>query len=109
VQPVRILYRDILYFQAPLEFRPLYNDHWLWSLIGRKGNVAIYDLSYNLRLNHFGTRMVLKENKKIIKIHHGLLNFINARYHKSFKNDDFKTGMDMIDYVLTEENKFSSK
>ena len=31
--------------------------------------------------------------------------WFNARYHKSFKSRDFKTPMDMIDYVLEHENK----
>jgi hypothetical protein len=34
-----------------------------------------------------------------------LLKFINSHYHQSFKITDFKTGMDMIDYILDEENK----
>jgi len=57
------------------------------------------------------------KNEKMIKIYESqvkptpanrnqlLLKFINSQYHQSFKMEDFKTGMEMIDYILGEENK----
>ncbi|HEY1871340.1 MAG TPA: hypothetical protein VGG71_09790 [Chitinophagaceae bacterium] len=33
-----------------------------------------------------------------------LLKFINKRYHQDFKEGDFKTGLDMVDFILYKEN-----
>ena len=118
IHPVKIEYNKLIYFSAKnqVEFRPIYKDR-LWRLIAQKGNISIYDLSVNSNVNDFGTPMLLKKGEKITKMYGSLtwpeltnknqliLNFINSRYHKSFKPQDFKTGMGMIYYILEEENK----
>ena len=37
-----------------------------------------------------------------------ILKFINDRYHKSFKLADFKTRMDMINYILDKETSVTA-
>ena len=88
----------------------------LYRLVAQKGNVAIYDLQPDdFKLNNLGAPMLLVTPKRSIrKIYGGfwfankhklILKFINKRFHQSFKESDFKTEMDMIDYILDEENK----
>lgn len=71
----------------------------------------------NIAADEFNEDMFIISNTDLIKIYgsYGLykfrdrpaeliLKFINDRYHKSFKLADFKTRMDMINYVLDAEN-----
>jgi hypothetical protein len=44
--------------------------------------------------------LFLVENKAREK----LLKYINRKYKKQFKETDFKTEMEMVDYILTQEN-----
>jgi hypothetical protein len=92
------------------------NHRDLYRLVEQKGNIAIYDLPPNdFKLYTFGAPMFFViEGKLRVEIYGGLclankdeliLKFINKHYHQSFKESDFKTGMDMIEYILDKENE----
>jgi hypothetical protein len=95
-------------------------DNRFWRLLGKKNRVAVYEETISTSMflfNRDGRVMFVSENKPVIitssfstmlhgwHIYPAIINFINKRYHKSFKENDFKTGMDMIDYILNNENE----
>ena len=90
----------------------------LWRLVKQENKVIVYDFPDYLNLSSFGIVMLLVSNDKLIKIFGSrilwtnkkdknklILEFINKRYNTTFSQTDFKTGMEMIDYILQKENE----
>ncbi len=103
-----------------------------FRVIKEKGDIMICDESFgvfsdepwiyyrsNVSRNEFNSRMFLFKKTKKILIYENLnyffpntnrsnefiLKFINKRYHLSLQQSDFKSGMDMLDFILNEESK----
>jgi hypothetical protein len=106
-----------------------------WRLIGKKGEISIYDLSmgifshlssqeltkkflYNLSADTFNDDMYMVTKEGTINIYRSviswgagdrsldlLIKFINRRYHQAFKKTDFASGMAMVNYILDRENE----
>ena len=93
---------------------------WLWRLLKQENNVLIYDSFDYTHLSSLGIPMFLSVNDSLIRIsgissmlysdkNKLILNFINKRYNKSFQESDFKTPMEMINYILDKENERLNK
>jgi len=123
-QSIKILDTEIKYMRVPaplfdkgyMEMSSVYGSTLL-RLIRQKGEARIYDYSYDTNPSVFGSPMLLVVDKnKPLKIYGNslwprkntknlILKFVNTRYHQSFKQNDFKTEMDMLDYILDRENE----
>lgn len=99
-----------------------------WRIIAEKGGIIICDQSFGVftnesiqgtSKNEFNNNMFLVKGENWINIYHGvsgfweqeniskqfILEFINKRYHLTLNQSDFKSGMEMIDFILNEETK----
>jgi hypothetical protein len=95
------------------DFFNLNYKHFLWRLIGKKGDVSMYDdqlRSGILQITIFTPtkRMKLYSkwtwficNSNMDKM---LVRFINRHYKVQFSEDDFKSTSDMFDYILDRES-----
>jgi hypothetical protein len=122
-----VLYKNIDYiighipsFKDSVEFRPLKCKPF--RLVKSIGNVAIYDFFNDISDSVFAYPIFLQVNNKLIKIctygadfffreseyytsGQPIIKFINKRYHKQFKKNDFKDINSMLDYILDKENE----
>jgi hypothetical protein len=99
-----------------------YNDffnlgykHFLWRLIGKKGDISMYDdelKSGILQITIFTpTKKIRLYSKWTWFIYNSnidrmLVHFINRRYKVRVSEDDFKSTSDMYQYILDKESAF---
>jgi hypothetical protein len=96
------------------DFISLNYKHFLWRLLGKRNNVAIYDNELNggilkLLLVTPVKRMWLYNNMTWFfhaNMDYLLIRFINNRYQTSLKEEDFRATQDMIQYILDKEDVF---
>jgi len=78
-----------------------WKNHRIWDVAADEFNDDMLLMSKGDPIKIYGNYRIYQFRDRPAEL---ILKFINDRYHKSFKLADFKTRMDMINYVLDAEN-----
>jgi hypothetical protein len=100
-----------------VDYIKLPSTDYLWMLVGKKNDVAIYDDEVKGGTNE----LILVTLKTRITLYKGgiwllsdnlgllLIQFINQRYKTGVQSGDFKAMRQIFDYILDKENSLSSQ